>query len=223
MKKQDLKTRKEVGPNVSIVDKAKQKYEQYNEQRRRIIEAAIKVFAEKNYEVGTMAMVAREVGISEAMLYKHFDSKKELFLTCFENIVSELLLRYKECYKRNLDNPMGYLEDTAVVFLNYIKESSNGAKYISHLLSNTFDPDLKKPLADFFTSSVDTITKVIDLAKAKGDINKNADSELMAWLFVSQYYSLIAAKELNEDSMLDEERVRKLVRMLMTGVVPKKA
>ncbi|MEW6554792.1 MAG: TetR/AcrR family transcriptional regulator [Actinomycetota bacterium] len=199
---------------MSIVEKAKEKYEQYEQQHKRIIQGAIKVFSEKNYDVGTMAMIAEEAGISEAMLYKHFDGKKELFITCFQEIVQELMARYRECYTKNRDDPLQYLEDSAAAYLDYIKSSTGGSKYFSHLLSSTYDPDLKKPLVEFFKASVSTVKAALDQAKKQGDLGRDVDTELLAWDYVGQYYSLILAREINMGSMLDEARVRAFVRAM---------
>ena len=199
---------------MSIVQKAKEKYEQYEQQHKRIIQGAIKVFSEKNYDVGTMAMIAEEAGISEAMLYKHFDGKKELFITCFQEIVQELMARYRECYKKNPDDPLQYLEDSAAAYLDYIKSSTGGSKYFSHLLSSTYDPELKKPLVDYFKASVNTVKAALDHAKKAGSIGKDVDTELLAWDYVGQYYGLILAREMNMRSMLDEARVRAFVRAM---------
>ena len=199
---------------MSIVDKAKEKYEQYEQQHRKIIQSAIKVFAERNYDVGTMAMIAEQAGISEAMLYKHFDGKKELFITCFQEIVQELMSRYRECYKRNPDDPLQYLEDSAAAYLGYIKSSEGGSKYFSHLLSSTYDPELKKPLVEFFKASVDTVKAALDRARKAGDLGKDVDTEILAWDYVGQYYGLILAREMNMASMLDEARVRAFVRAM---------
>ena len=203
-----------LGDELSIVDKAKKKYQEYEVQHSKVVEAAIKVFAEKNYDTGTMAMIAKEAGISEAMLYKHFESKKELFITCFSEIVNELMDRYRECYKNNPDNPLGYLEDSGVAYVRYIKESVNGSKYFSHLLSSAYDPELKKPLEDYFMASVNTVKRALDQAKKAGDLSKDTDTELMAWDYTGQYYSLMLAKEMNVISMLDEKRVRAFVRSM---------
>jgi AcrR family transcriptional regulator len=50
------------------------------EQRRaQIIESARRVFAEKGYAATRTREIAAEAGVNEAMLYRHFPSKEELF------------------------------------------------------------------------------------------------------------------------------------------------
>lgn len=55
--------------------------------RERILDAAAHVIRERGLARASTKLVARKAGLSEAMLYKHFDSKHELFL----HVLSERL------------------------------------------------------------------------------------------------------------------------------------
>ncbi|MCC3144433.1 TetR/AcrR family transcriptional regulator [Halanaerobium sp. Z-7514] len=50
-----------------------------NETKQCILNSALKVFSENNYHAASMAMIAKEAGVSKGTLYWHFDSKEELF------------------------------------------------------------------------------------------------------------------------------------------------
>jgi AcrR family transcriptional regulator len=50
--------------------------------KEKIIEKARSLFAQRGYSAATTAEIARRVGVSEAALYKHFKSKKEILLAC---------------------------------------------------------------------------------------------------------------------------------------------
>lgn len=52
------------------------------ETRERIVSAALKLFAEKGYDGATTAEIARQAGVAEGTIYRHFADKKELFLAC---------------------------------------------------------------------------------------------------------------------------------------------
>lgn len=49
------------------------------DRRQTILEAALRLFAEKGYNATTNADIAREAGITAAALYYYFSSKEELF------------------------------------------------------------------------------------------------------------------------------------------------
>jgi AcrR family transcriptional regulator len=54
------------------------------ERRQAIIDAAVRVFSEGSYARATTAQIAREAGISEPILYRHFPSKRDLYFACLD-------------------------------------------------------------------------------------------------------------------------------------------
>jgi AcrR family transcriptional regulator len=54
------------------------------ERRRAIVEAALRVFSAGSYAGSTTAEIARESGVSEPVLYRHFASKRDLWVACLE-------------------------------------------------------------------------------------------------------------------------------------------
>lgn len=54
------------------------------ERRKAIIDAALRVFSAGSYSGATTAAIARESGVSEPTLYRHFVSKRDLYLACIE-------------------------------------------------------------------------------------------------------------------------------------------
>jgi AcrR family transcriptional regulator len=54
------------------------------ERRRAIVEAALRVFSAGSYAGSTTAEIAREAGVSEPVLYRHFASKRDLWVACLE-------------------------------------------------------------------------------------------------------------------------------------------
>lgn len=55
-----------------------------NEKGKRIIEAAIKLFAKKGYHATSMQEIADTSGVSKGSVYNHFDSKENLMLSIFK-------------------------------------------------------------------------------------------------------------------------------------------
>jgi AcrR family transcriptional regulator len=54
------------------------------DRRQAVLDAALEVFSEGSYAGATTAQIAREAGISEPILYRHFGSKKELYFACLD-------------------------------------------------------------------------------------------------------------------------------------------
>src|SRR6185312_9423832 len=61
------------------------------EQRRiRILDAAVEVFAELGYDAAKMQDIAARAGVVPSVLYDHFGSKRELFITVLEQHAARL-------------------------------------------------------------------------------------------------------------------------------------
>jgi AcrR family transcriptional regulator len=54
------------------------------ERRRAIVQAGLRVFASGSYAGSTTAEIAREAGVSEPVLYRHFPSKRDLWAACLD-------------------------------------------------------------------------------------------------------------------------------------------
>lgn len=57
------------------------------DRKNQILTEAIKVFVEFGYNGATTAQIAKAAGISEVTLFRHFDSKKDIFKLSIEPIV----------------------------------------------------------------------------------------------------------------------------------------
>src|SRR5438094_7085455 len=56
------------------------------ERRQDLIETAIRVFTEGSYRGTTTAEIARAAGVSEPILYRHFASKRDLYLAALDHV-----------------------------------------------------------------------------------------------------------------------------------------
>ena len=56
------------------------------ERRLALIETAIRVFSDGSYRGTTTAEIARAAGVSEPILYRHFASKRDLYLAALEHV-----------------------------------------------------------------------------------------------------------------------------------------
>ena len=73
------------------------------ERRAQILRAAIKIFAKSNYRVARVIDIASEAGISDALIYKHFSSKKAILLAILDYISQRMIRLWDEDLKNEED------------------------------------------------------------------------------------------------------------------------
>ena len=79
--------------------------------KQRILSEALKLFASKGYEAVSVAQIAGAVGIKAPSLYKHYDSKRDIF----HSIVTEVE-RLEALRSADLKLPEGSVQDVAAGF-----------------------------------------------------------------------------------------------------------
>jgi AcrR family transcriptional regulator len=94
---------------------------QVDERRRRLLELGAELFTRHTYADLSMAAIAREAGISKALLYHYFPSKQAYFVATLEQQAEELSqliaidpsLPPAEQLTRALDAFLGWVEENA--------------------------------------------------------------------------------------------------------------
>ena len=131
------------------------------DRREQIINIARHLFAKEKYQRTTMATIAKAIGVSEPLIYRHFQSKKDLFLVilkdCHETITSvsvEVLKQEGQVLElyQNLFN----------IFLNHMREDPDRAK-VCILAAGLEDEDIRSEI-QFFDQNIEKIL-VQDLKK----------------------------------------------------------
>jgi AcrR family transcriptional regulator len=93
------------------------------ERRRRLLELGTDLFARHDYDALSMAAIAREAGISKALLYHYFPSKQAYFVATLEQKAAELASRIAP--DPSLP-PAEQLAASLDVFLRWVEENGDG-------------------------------------------------------------------------------------------------
>ncbi len=67
-----------------------------SDKRHRILDAALKVFAERGFYNAKVAEVARQAGVADGTIYLYFENKDDLLISLFEDRMEFLIRRLRE-------------------------------------------------------------------------------------------------------------------------------
>ncbi|WP_207934554.1 TetR/AcrR family transcriptional regulator [Actinomadura sp. KC06] len=84
---------------------------QAGDTKSELVEAALRLFAQKGYTGTSIRAIAREVGLSESVLYAHFASKQDIFDAAVAKLGPQGLVTGRESLGHDLADrdPAGYL------------------------------------------------------------------------------------------------------------------
>ncbi len=112
-----------------------------DERRRRLLELGADLFVRHDYGELTMARIAREAGISKALLYHYFPSKREFFQATLTLAAEELreltepdpALPPLEALRASLDAYLGWIEANPAAYVKLIA-SATGHREVRDLI-----------------------------------------------------------------------------------------
>ena len=156
------------------------------ERRTAVVETACRVFAKSSYRGSTTAQIARETGVTEPVLYRHFASKRELYLACLAAAWDQLRLLWDEALEREKDPGMWlatlgqtYLQGRAADRIILID------LWIQALTEAADDLEIRRGLREQVREVHSFVADVIRRAQKAGGIVAGRDADAEAWIFVS--------------------------------------
>lgn len=74
-----------------------------DKRRGQLLNVAAELFAERGYRGTTTSELAKAAGVTEPILYRHFASKLELFVTLIDEVSAEVLTAWSDMLKPKTD------------------------------------------------------------------------------------------------------------------------
>jgi TetR/AcrR family fatty acid metabolism transcriptional regulator len=189
--------------------------ERQADRRRQILEAAVKVFADKGFHASRVGDVAEEAGIAYGLVYHYFASKEDLLETIFRTTWTEMLARVRE------------VEEAGV-------PASEAVRQVTALLLRTWrrDPDLVRVLVREVTRNQHVQQEIEEIAEAMqalerivrrgqdtGEFRTDLDARLAAVVFYGALEEVLSSWVLGTLPDRDDDiaRAEKNVVALLTG------
>ena len=155
------------------------------ERRAALIDAALQVFGERSYGGATTAEIARTAGVSEPILYRHFASKRDLYIACLEAMSSRLREAAESIIAAEPDP-----REWAFAIPKAIEQLRRNAIYPSQMWVQAVseageDPELAAYLRRHMRKMHDFVADLIRRAQAAGGVAGDRDPEAEAWIGLS--------------------------------------
>ena len=177
------------------------------------------MFVGRSYGGTTTSDIAREAGVSEPILYRHFASKRELYLACLEAAWGSL--------RAALDAKLEELPDrdavSAVGQASREFHASGGVKPVTLWIQALSEAGEDEQIQDFLRVQLrevhDYIAAAVRRAQAAGGVPLDRDPDAEAWVFVGAALLLSFADRLGGGLLGPEElgRIATERRRWLTG------
>ena len=156
------------------------------ERRAAVVETACRVFAKSSYHGSTTAQIARETGVTEPVLYRHFSSKRELYLVCLGVAWERLRTMWEKALAAEAD-PAAWLGTLGQTYLQARAADRVIVVdlWIQALSEAADDPEIRRGLRDQVREVHDFVAGVIRRGQEAGGILPQRDADAEAWIFIA--------------------------------------
>lgn len=151
--------------------------------REQLLDCAADLFAQLGYARATTAELARAAGVTEPIIYRHFASKRELFIALIERTGEDTLREWEadladaadaaERLRRLIgDNPM-------------VKPGGRSAyRVILQAITEVDDAEIQAALEAHIKKLHAFLVREVERAQADGKVTTRISAELIGWLLV---------------------------------------
>ena len=161
------------------------------ERRAFILKRAKEVFARSGYADASTGELARASEVTEPMLYKHFGSKKGLFLAVLSEFAAQFLETLQERISRRaekdvLDALAHFVDDYRVA----IKADPETQRLLFQAVTEVSDPDIARCVSGHNRTVHGLIRQLVERAREEGYLDPTVSPDAAAWGYMSMILAI---------------------------------
>ena len=184
------------------------------ELKKKIMQAAIEIFAKNGFDRTRMEDIAMAAGLAKGTLYLYFKNKEDLFYAICDHNLKELRNQLSRVFNRK-ENIM---LDARKFYDEYRKESLGGDTIWFEMIAlSTRSPRLRKILTENQNKVYQVVKEVLKTQIEKGFLREDINVDVTASALIALYNGLALNKLLLQTT--DSENQKAWIEMIRTLIV----
>jgi len=148
------------------------------DKRRRILEAAIRVFADNGYHGSRVGDIAEDAGVAHGLLYHYFASKEDVLRTIFVENWGQLITRFR-AVEESHESAAEKLEGIAKILLRtWRNDPALVTVMVREVARSQHLQDQVVEVREAFA----ILQRVIEEGQAAGEFRRDVDPRFASWI-----------------------------------------
>ncbi|MCG3180207.1 MAG: Nucleoid occlusion factor SlmA [Phycisphaerae bacterium] len=197
------------------------------DRRQQIMEVAQRLFARLGYNQTTTAAIAKAAGVTEPILYRHFRSKRDLFLTLLESLTNEVIAQMQALVQAQGDDPLAQLRAICVTYPQLTAQFAEPFAMINRALASLGGsakgkrglPDVRPLLARHYEAYETLALDIIRRGQKSGSFRGDLDPQLAAWFLIQVAIGHTMARNLDPAVFKKKFFVNQSLEAIIHGLV----
>ena len=185
------------------------------DRRRQILEAAVKVFAQKGFHTSRVGDIAEEAGIAYGLVYHYFESKEDLLETIFRTTWTEMLARVHEVEQAKVPAAEAVRQVTALILRTWRRDPDLVRVLVREVTRNQH---VQREVEEI-TSAMEALERIVRKGQESGEFRTDLDPRLAAAIFYGALEEVLSGWVLGQLPDRDEDitRAEQNVVTVLTG------
>ena len=188
--------------------------------RHQIVQTARKIVATHGMTFLTIQELAKEVGVSEGAIYRHFKSKDEILLVLIQDIEHDLLDAISESARPK----EGVLDQLRHLFQRHFSspERRNGVSFVVTAEALRFgDAEVRRATRQMVERYLEVIAVILRSGVEKGEIDKRVDTKAAALMFFGMVQASVTLWSFNNRAHPLAQHSASLWSLFKDGLTPR--
>lgn len=189
------------------------------QRKAQLLDTAVSLFAERGFGGATTAELARAAGVTEPIIYRHFKSKKDLFIAVIDR-AGELTIDAWSNALRSTEDPAKRLRRLITANPMVMDRGRGIYRVVVQAMTEISDPDILEALQRHVGRLHEFVTQEVTKAQEEGQVSKLFSPEITAWtlLHLGLGFGMLAPLNIAHHAVDDRGvRVRDVVEAMMLG------
>lgn len=180
------------------------------EKQDRIINAAIKEFAQKGYDHASTNGIVKEAGISKGLLFHYFGNKKQMFLFLFDHCYELIADHFYQKIDLTEKDFFTRIRQAVIIKMELLTTYPDLFKFIEEAYLED-SPEVKmevdKKIKELNEVNIGKVYEGIDFSKFRNDMDIKKVLKIITWTFEKLGAEELFKAKLSPEHHIDYERI----------------
>jgi len=174
-----------------------------NDKYHRILEAAVKVFAEQGFFQATVSQIAREAGVADGTIYLYFKNKSDILVHFFKYKTTEVFQRFRE----EVDRAGSATEKLRFLIRRQLQEfqQDRNMAVLYQVEIHQHQRPAEEQIREMSKMYLDLIAEIVEMGQQEGSIRRDiyvglvkrfiigaVDEVINTWIHAGGKYDLVS-------------------------------
>ena len=154
-----------------------------SKRREQLLDCAADLFSKYGYARATTSQLAKAAGVTEPIIYRHFDSKRDLFVALIERTGRETIVQWEQ-HLADANDPADRLRRLVGDNPMVSERGRSAYRVILQAISEVEDPVIHDALRNHIKSLHAFLAEELEAAQSSHKVTNKFSAEIMAWLLI---------------------------------------